>query len=155
MARPSIELLRSLFRYDDFTGILVDCLGVEVGYTDKRNYRVVKIDGRKLYAHTVIWAIKTGQYPKCTLDHKDLNGLNNRWLNLREANQGQQQANRRLFKNNKTGHRGVYMDHGRFRAMVRFDKKTYHLGSFDTAEQAAEVVQAAREKRWAEFARAA
>lgn len=155
MARPSIELLRSLFVYDDLTGILSGLDGKEVGYTDKRYYRVVNIDGRKFYVHTIIWVIKTGSYPKATVDHEDLDGLNNRWSNLREASQAQQQANRRLFKNNKSGHRGVYKSGKKWIAQVRFDKKTHTLGTFETTELAAAAVQKAREERWGQFARAA
>jgi len=110
------------------------------------------MEGKLLQEHIIIWAVVTGAYPEQSIDHKDRDGFNNRWLNLRQASQPQQQANRQLFKNNKTGHRGVYMNHGRFRGMIRFDKKTYHLGSFDTAEAAAAVVQKAREDRWGQFA---
>jgi hypothetical protein len=151
--RPSVERLRSLFTYDEVTGVLSHVNGVEAGYTDKRNYRVVMIDRKKVYAHTLIWALVSGEYPDGTVDHKDLDGLNNRWFNLRVASQAQQQANRRVFKNSKTGIRGVYPSGKKFIAQVRYDTKTRTLGTFDTAEAAGSAVQKAREARWGEFAR--
>lgn len=148
--RPSVDELWKLFSYNPVTG--------EFGVLGKghlsirRGYLVVSIGGRQISAQTIIWAMMTGEYPKKTIDHEDLDQSNNRWINLREANQAQQQANRRLFKNNKTGYRGVYMQCGKFRAQVRFDKKTHSLGTYDTPQEAAKVVQEIRETRWGKFA---
>lgn len=153
--RPSVDDLRRLFLYDADTGQLSRPDGTDPTNINKRNYRRISIWGYVLYVHTIAWAIMTGEYPAETIDHKDLDTLNNRWFNLRPASQAQQQVNRKLFKNNKSGFRGVYERRGRFCAMIRFDKKTFHLGTFGTAEEAAEVVQKAREARWGEFARAA
>jgi hypothetical protein len=149
---PDIGRLRATFLYCPLSGNLSYYSGELAGFIDKRGYRVVKFEGRQIFAHNIAWALMTGAFPKGTVDHRDLDGANNRWGNLREASEAQQQVNRRLFKNNKTGFRGVYMDHGRFRAMVRIDGKTIHLGSFGTAAEAAAVVQKAREDRWGEFA---
>jgi hypothetical protein len=136
--RPSADELWKLFSYDPVTGAF-DIL--EKGHFRKRRgYLIVclPVSGARLAVPTVIWAMMTGEYPKKTIDHEDLDQTNNRWINLREANHAQQQANRRLFKNNKSGYRGVYLQpSGRYAAYIRFDKKTHNLGTFDCPKEAA------------------
>ena len=150
--RPSVEELRRLFSYDPETGRLTST----APFVSRRRldrYFSWRVEGKYIQEHTIVWAIMTGSYPEHTVDHKDRDGFNNKWLNLRGATQAQQQVNRRSFSG--SGLRGVYPSRrGRWEAQVRFDKKTYHLGTFDTVEEAAAVVQEAREKRWGEFASA-
>mgnify|MGYP001600190637 CR=1 FL=1 len=151
MPRPSVEDLWNLFSYDPITGEF-NVLG-EGRVRTRRGYLVVSIGRTQIAVATIIWAMMTGEYSKKTIDHEDLDPSNNRWRNLREANQAQQQANRRLFKNNKSGYRGVYLHpSGRYEAYVRFDKKTHYLGTFDSPKEAAKVVQEIRETRWGKFA---
>ena len=45
----------------------------------------------------------------------------------------------KTFSNNTTGYRGVYFVNGKYLAKIVFQKKQYHLGKYDTAEEAAEV----------------
>jgi hypothetical protein len=150
--RPSVDDLRRFFSYIPETGCLISSAPF-VSRRKLKKYFSWRVEGKYLQEHTIIWAVVTGAYPEHTVDHKDRDGFNNRWLNLREATQAQQQVNRRSFS--KSGLRGVYPCRGRWEAQVRFDKKTKSLGVFDTAEEAASVVQKAREDRWAEFAKAA
>lgn len=65
-------------------------------------------------------------------DHRDMNGLNNKRSNLRDATYTQNNANRRLQKNNTSGYRGVFWDKHRLRwlARIRYEKKRHHLGYF-------------------------
>ena len=79
------------------------------------------------------------------IDHKNRDGLDNRRSsNLRFATHSENQLNRRpLFANNTTGYAGVYYHKatGRWRAHKDFNKRTFWLGYFDTAEEAAEAVK--------------
>ena len=43
----------------------------------------------------------------------------------------------KLPKNNTTGVRGVYRIRGKYVAKIVFQKKQYHLGSYDSLEEAA------------------
>lgn len=64
---------------------------------------------------------------------------------LRITTQAENTRNRRGPQvNSSIGVRGVEPMRGRFRAWVRVDKKTVHLGIFDTLEEAAEVADDAR-----------
>lgn len=49
-----------------------------------------------------------------------------------------QAFNRRIFKNNKSGHRGVYFHKriNKWGAQIKKEHKTYHLGCFDILEDA-------------------
>jgi len=87
------------------------------------------------------------------IDHRDDDGLNNRRANLRPCTHQQNMANRRRHGNNRSGHKGVWERNGSFRASIRVDGKTRHLGPFPTAEEAAAAYQGAARRLNGEFAR--
>ncbi len=149
----SPDALRARICYDPATGELsrVDG-GAGCTPNGQGRYLGLSIDGRAYQAHIVIWAMMTGAYPESTVDHKNRNGHDNRWENLRQATLAQQQANRGLFKNNSSGLRGVYRKNTGWHAQVRHNGKTQSLGMFRTIEAAGVAVQAYRERIWGEFA---
>lgn len=122
------------------------CLNPTSGhYYAKRN---LFIDGKMttLPMHTAIIGASPGRVP----DHIDGDTLNNRRSNLRAATPTESCINRRIFKNNKTGFRGVSHAHhgGKFAAKIRINKILIHLGYFDTAEEASEVVIARQQQEF-------
>jgi len=74
-----------------------------------------------------------------SIDRKD-NDIGYIEGNIRWANKSTQSANISK-KDNKTGFTGVNIqtDSGRYSATVKFKKKIFHLGTFDTALEAAKV----------------
>lgn len=100
----------------------------------------------------------TGNWPKDMLDHRNTNTANNKFENLREATNAQNQQNRR-FRGNATGFKGVYRtgprftDAKRFQAMIMVAGKSTFLGLFPNPEQAAAAYAAAAAKHFGEFAR--
>lgn len=59
---------------------------------------------------------------------------------------------RKVNKNNTTGHNGVNITKsGRYRAYINFKRKQYHLGVYDTAEEAAEARKIAEKKMYGDF----
>lgn len=123
--------------------------GAEAGTQNKQGYRQVKIDGKIYRAHRIIFAIAYGYWPKLSIDHIDCNKANNLPCNLREATLAQNQQNTNLKKNNKCGYKGVRYHKGKWLAALRGG----HLGTFLTAEDAAEAYRIAAESTYGSFAR--
>lgn len=110
-----------------------------------------KVDGRKrtLFLHRVIMNAPSG----LQVDHISRDKLDNRRHNLRFATRSQNQANKGRSINNSVGLKGVTLEGSKYRARIRFDRrKRLHLGSYDTAEQAARMYDAASRLLNAEFA---
>lgn len=84
------------------------------------------------------------------VDHKNRDGLDNRTENLRHATRSQNMANRGLFRNNRSGFRGVYFNKRYvtkpWSAQIRVNHKLVDLGRFATAEGAAEAYREAAAK---------
>lgn len=109
------------------------------GYT----YYTAKVEfkGRKitLACSRLAWLIYTGDWPEHTIDHIDRNSLNNKWENLRDVTQAENNYNKDVYKSNKTGFKGVNKKAGRYWARITHNKITYRLGYHDTPEDAAQA----------------
>jgi hypothetical protein len=86
------------------------------------------------------------------VDHIDHNGLNNRRSNLRVATGQLNKANRRTFKNNTSGYRGVGRFGDRWLARIRVNGKGLSLGVYDSPEEAAFAYNIAATMYFGEFA---
>lgn len=57
----------------------------------------------------------------------------------------EQLKSKKLPKDNTTGYKGVYFIRGKYTAKIVFQKKAYYLGTYDSAEEAAEARKEAEE----------
>lgn len=116
-------------------------------------YIQVYLDGRNYLAHRLIWVVVTGKWPRKCVDHHNHVGTDNRWQNLREADQVQNQKNRLLNKNSPTGFKGVRKGEakGKWAARIMIKRKGYHLGTFSSAEEAHAAYCRAAQKTAKEF----
>ena len=119
---------------------------------DTRLYWCIRVYGRLYLAHRLAFLYMRGHWPS-EIDHKDGNGLNNRWLNLRECTHSQNKANQGPRNDNKLGIKGVYRNkNGKYVAQIYIHGKKIHLGYFDTSKVAATIYQQATKKYFGEFA---
>lgn len=154
--------LREFLHYDAETGVFTWIVsrkraraGDVAGCPNKRGYLIIRIEGRNFYAHRLAWLYTFGRWPNNHIDHRDGNEANNAISNLRDATQAQNRANARIRANSSTGLKGVTKLGNRYRALLNSCGKQYHLGVFDTPEQAYEAYCAANIKINGEFARVA
>jgi len=127
--------------------------GTVAGNITDRGYRRIKI-GFKLYkAHRLAFLYMTGKSPLNQTDH--INGIrdDNKWDNLREATNAQNQANVGISASNTSGYKGVSWDKRaeKWRSRIQLNGITHHLGYFDTAEEAHHAYCRAADKYCGEF----
>lgn len=166
----SVERLKELVSYDPETGSMTwrvqrnthKPAGAEVGgvWTSTKcgkQYRTVMIDGHSYGVHRLAWLYVHGSFPKGQIDHIDGDGLNNRLANLRPCTHAQNQHNRSAYKTNKSGFKGVRMAKGgrRWRAEIKINGKSKHIGQFATVEEAHAAYAKACQTYHGEFGRAA
>ncbi|HVM91349.1 MAG TPA: HNH endonuclease [Terriglobales bacterium] len=140
------ERLKELLFYDPDTGLFMwrrdhFCAkeGMVAGSRAGKQYIRIRVDGKGYYAHRLAVLYMTGEMPPRSIDvdHIDLNGQNNRWLNLRCVphalnlqNQREKGANR---KNPSSRLLGVSWkkEKGKWVAVITVSGRQKHLGYFD------------------------
>ena len=181
MQRPiTYEYLRELFDYDDGAGVLIwksrpiymfretsrsayhnstiwngRYAGQPAGAANNKGYIHIKVDGRSLAAHRLIWLHQYGEPPSLSIDHIDGNKSNNRLSNLRQATRSQNAANTSCTKCNSSGFRGVVFNKqtNSYMARITKDGRSNYLGLFDTINEAKAAYERAAVMMYGEFAR--
>jgi hypothetical protein len=130
---------------------------LSAGHLSVRGHLFISIDQRLYPAHQLAWFYVTGRWGKPEIDHRDGDGSNNRWNNLRRATRSQNNANRRRPRHNTSGYKGACFcpESGKWRAMIGRNGKTINLGRFKTPQEAHEAYLKAARKLFGKFARAA
>lgn len=148
---PSLEILEKFFIYDETRGLLINKINrgkVKAGETAGRfnpsGYLQVRINYVAYYVSRVIWKLKTGEDPgDKQVDHINGNRSDNRWFNLRLATPSQNLANKPKHSGDLNLPKGVYASptKGKYCACIKIKGKTKHLGTFNSAEEAAKVFE--------------
>lgn len=160
------ERLKEVLDYDLETGVFTNKvmrglhhIGEIAGGIASHGYRKINIGGRKYSAHRLVWLYVTGSWPDGDLDHKNLDKDDNRFENLRLANDSLNGANRRRRSDNTSGFKGVSFIHdiGKWRAYVGGSGSggIAYLGCFNTPQEAHAAYVIAADKAFGEFARGA
>lgn len=130
-------------------------VGARAGTIDARGYEHIRVDGRTYKAHRLAWLYVYGSFPVAQIDHVNRDCSDNRLCNLRAATNGENQRNRKTFRNSTTGVTGVSWNKRcqKYEAYIKVDGKRKHLGLFDSVDHAAAEYLKASKKYHGEFAR--
>ncbi|TFH85262.1 hypothetical protein EQG41_18285 [Billgrantia azerbaijanica] len=156
------EIVRELLHYDPETGAFTwrerdrrwfksgrDCRAWNTRYAGNRAGRVwigrygyqsrmVGLLGWKSYEHHLAWMWMTDEPLPEQVDHKNRDGRDNRWCNLRASTVTENGRNQSLSRRNTSGTIGVTWDRraGMWKAQCRIDGQQQNLGNFHDIEEA-------------------
>lgn len=151
------ERISKMFRYDPETG---DIWWIEsgkgkikkkpAGTVVSNGYKAVMIDGDRYYCHRIAWVLTHGLWPEDQLDH--INGVktDNRLVNLRPATNLQNGRNFKVKANNTSGTTGIVWCNQtkKWRALIKNNGKTIHLGRFVDKVDAINARKSAESSYW-------
>lgn len=115
--------------------------------------RHICVDGRQttIMMHREIFRLKGQPLPKL-VDHRDRDGLNNRWSNLRPANHIESIRNRGKRRDNTSDYIGVSPARKKWQARVKVGGVTKNLGYFTDKFSAAWIRDEFVKANFGEFA---
>jgi hypothetical protein len=157
------QALKSALHYDPETGLFTHICdtrykkaGEQAGYVARNGYRCIYIQSsdKIYYAHRLAFLYMTGELPKEQVDHINRVKTDNRWDNLREVSQAENNRNLSLRKDNKSGYRGVHWAKAnqKWHASICVDGKSISLGYFTDAAEAGAAAEEARKRYFGKFA---
>lgn len=107
--------LKEIFTHDNITGNLryrvkvrgtTRGIGDIAGKINNVGYRSIGINGREYLEHRLVFLYYNGYIPE-QIDHINLNKLDNRLENLREATFSQNECNKAIRSDNTSGYKGI------------------------------------------------
>tara|TARA_R110001632_G_scaffold220720_1_gene350834 strand:+ start:473 stop:976 length:504 start_codon:yes stop_codon:yes gene_type:complete len=138
--------LKELVDYDNSTGLFAWRFGrvgakkgAICGSKNKGSGYVEITLLRKSYlCHRLVFLYTTGSFPLGEVDHINHAKDDNRWCNLRDVHHLDNQKNRKIFKNNKSGTAGVswHSASKKWQAGIQVNYKSINLGYYDVLDEA-------------------
>jgi hypothetical protein len=162
------DYVRSRLDYDRETGVLTwkarpvrsasdkawntKYAGTTITHENSTDHIQLGLDDRNYLGHRIAWLIVHGECPPL-IDH--CNGIrnDNRLANLRVATRSQNASNSKKRTDNTSGFRGVHRKRGKkWFAQIGHGYRNIHLGTFDTAAEAACAYDKAAAELYGDFA---
>jgi len=147
------EYVKNLLNYNPDTGIFTYRYspqysikaGDVAGCLQENGYVGVFIRGRAYRLHRLAFLYMTGEFPPKSVDHINGNRSDNRWSNLRLADNKLNGRNLSMQARNKSGCLGVWWRKDRkcWAAEIRVNGEKIHLGHYKDRNKAIEVRKAA------------
>ena len=126
------------------------------GSTNSQGYVQVTVNGVNYYAHRLVYSMAYGIELASLgmIDHIDGNKANNRPSNLRQCDRSTNGMNRSSQSNSTSKLKGVSFrkDRNKWLAKITRQGKAYHIGLYDTKEDASEAYRNAMYDMHGEFA---
>jgi len=82
-------------------------------------YKRICINYHNYAQHRLAFLYMTGKFPNKLADHINGKRSDNRWCNLRQADDAQNAYNKAMQSNNKSGHIGVWKPKGRDKLLYK------------------------------------
>ncbi len=155
------QYLKTILDYNLETGIFIrkssyhkNRIGKVAGGLMKNGYINITLYYKHYYAHRLAWFWVTGKWPKNQIDHINNKRDDNRWCNLREANQTQNNGNSLLSRKNTSGYRGISWCEARkkWQVGIHINNKRKALGRYKNLKDAIKVYNKAAIKHFGEYA---
>jgi hypothetical protein len=118
-----------------------------LGTPTEEGYKRGKINALRYWAHRVVWALHTGEWPQEHIDHIDGHTANNRPSNLRDVPESDNFKNQKRRSSNTSGVMGVTWRADRSRWVARVSdgrgsrKIVGMFASFDDAVRARKLAE--------------
>lgn len=112
--------------------------GSLAGSVNNRGYSRIGIGKHVYLAHRLAWFYVHGAWPRNQVDHDNGRRSDNRLCNLRLATKSQNSQNCCIYRNNKSGYKGVSWkeDRSKWRAAINIKGKQVVLGYFYNIKEA-------------------
>ncbi|MGC6389706.1 HNH endonuclease [Ewingella sp. S1.OA.A_B6] len=156
----SIEELKDILRYEPDTGAWIrlktrgPCIKwSEAGNISADGYRKLRINGKDYLSARLAFFYMNGRWP-IQMDHINRIRLDDRWSNLREVNQQQNNFNQGLRVDNSSGVKGVSWYKSREKWVVQMNVygKPRRFGYYKDIELAELVASEAHDKYQGQYA---
>lgn len=156
--------LRRILNYDPSTGAFTwrvkisdkVVIGRIAGVVATNGHRYITAYKKHMLASRLAWLYVTGKWPQHQIDHRNRIASDDRWENLREATQAQNQWNKEKAKPNRLGIKGVRQDKrwpgASYYSQIIVNGQTHWLGTYKTKAEAAAAYRAAAAKFHGDFA---
>lgn len=142
------------FRWRAFKGSKAPAGSVAGHWRAELGYVMIGVDGTRHWAHRLAWLHVHGTWPPAGLDHINRRKGDNRMANLREAGPSLNSLN---VVAPRAGRKhqlplGVYVSGRKYYAKIMVDRRTRHLGMFETPQEASAAYVRAKAEIQAEGA---
>lgn len=153
----TLEELKAVLRYDPKTGKWFNRVwrggtayaGMETGRPNSDGYIQICVKCKRYMSSRLAHFYMTGEWPLDEMDHRNRNRQDNRWTNLRPANDSQNQMNRVPQKNNRSGCKGVWKRGPSWYAHI----SSRRIGKFKTKSSAVQARRIKERELFGAFAR--
>lgn len=148
--------LKELFTYNPYTGVLTkNNLTVNSKYKasskkytpNAHGYIVIHISGKRYPLHRLAFLYMCGEFPESVVDHINGDKLDNRWVNLKSTSICENNRNKPIRSDNKSGVNGVtfHKETKKWQATIRVNGVTKYLGIHKLKSDAVEARKQADE----------